>query len=62
MNIIKELKKSHKAYNFNKRNFKYDKLENIRTLQEEGMELFDKLNLLEDVIIETNENLFKVEY
>ena len=57
MNIIKELKKSHKAYNFNKRNFKYDKLENIRTLQEEGMELFDKLNLLEDVIIETNETI-----
>lgn len=57
MNIIKELKKSHKAYNFNKRNFKYDKLENIRTLQKEGMELFDKLNLLEDVIIETNETI-----
>ena len=57
MNIIKELKKNHKAYNFNKRNFKYDKSENIKTLQEEGMELFDKLNLLEDVIIETNETI-----
>ena len=57
MNIIKELKKNHKSYKFNKRNFKYDESKEIRTLQEEGMELFDKLNLLEDVIIETNETI-----
>lgn len=57
MDIIKELKKNHKTYNFNKRNFKYDESKKIKTLQEEGKELFDKLNLLEDVIIETNETI-----
>lgn len=55
--IIKELKKNKKAYNFNKDNFKYDESKNIKTLQEEGKKLFDKLKILEDIIIETNETI-----
>lgn len=55
--IIKELKKNHKAADFNNDNFKYDKLKKIRTLQEEGMKLFNKLKIMEDIIIETNETI-----
>lgn len=57
LEIIKELKKNHKAADFNNDNFKYDKLKKIRTLQEEGMKLFNKLKIMEDIIIETNETI-----
>lgn len=57
--IIKELKKNHKAADFNKDNFKYESSKNSKfyKLQREGKELNDKLKILEDIIIETNETI-----
>lgn len=57
--IIKELKNKHKAYNFNNDNFKYESSKNSEfyKLQKEGKKLNDKLKILEDIIIETNETI-----
>jgi hypothetical protein len=57
--IIEELKKKHKAYNFNNDNFKYESSKNSEfyKLQKEGKKLNDKLTILEDIIIETNETI-----
>lgn len=57
--IIKELKNNHKSSDFNKDKFKYEGSKNSRMyqLQKEGKKLNDKLKILEDIIIETNETI-----
>ena len=57
--ITKELKNNHKSSNFNKDKFKYESSKNSKVyqLQKEGKELIDKLKILEDIIIETNETI-----
>ena len=59
LEIIKELKKKHKAADFDNDNFKYESSKNSKfyKLQEEGMKLFNKLKIMEDIIIETNETI-----